>query len=89
MPEDALVQIFERPAIWNDHRFGRSIARCVLDLRRSGRYRLNFQDLVRMVLRSLRQDMPFTSFTSLTASELQDAIDRTAQRSASHLVGET
>lgn len=82
MPEDALVQVFERPAIWNDHRFSRSAAKCLVNIRHSGQYRLNFQELVRMVLRMLRQEMPFISFTSMTDPELEASLDTITQRAA-------
>lgn len=65
LPEDALVQIFERPAVWADWHLARSVAREVVNARRGADERFNFQLLVRRVLLEVRQLMPLANLTAL------------------------
>lgn len=75
LPEDPLVQIFERPAVWADWSSARLIASRLVKMRKEVEERFNFQALVRRTLLEVRQLMPVVNLTALGPDAQRDLID--------------
>tara|TARA_A100000171_G_C2118944_1_gene139566 strand:+ start:423 stop:1199 length:777 start_codon:yes stop_codon:yes gene_type:complete len=74
LPEDALVQIFERPAVWADWTLARHTASELTAARRESSRQFNFQTLVRRTLLEIRQMMPIASLTALSEDVKRDVL---------------
>lgn len=65
LPEDALVQIFERPAVWADWDIARQIACQLADRLKEPDGGVGFENHARRVLLKVRQLMPISNLSAL------------------------